>query len=409
MLTKSLVRYRLRKGKIQPSFIDPEDTALLGSAADLIEIFEQGVGLGREALSEAASEIVEVSPFEAVIARGFEKLLLDRCDFETPEDEALPNLRAEVFSHTSKLLSENEFDDLDAYHAHIEQHFKRSAADLADHVYSDLPGQHPLIAFKSLTPVQLLHRYNCSTIQWLLLHCSTLEVTIHGTRTGALRQIFKYLRFHQLLARVTQESGKVFRLDIEGPLSMFFQTKKYGLRLAMFFPALLHQEQWQLRADIAISNTRKGLLELDSACGIKPERERFHAYIPKEIRDFGNSLESRLEGWKVKPFPGFMLIDGEHIFPDFTLTHASGHVVSMELFHQWHKSHCVSRLQKLEEMTPGLLIVGLDQKLKRDAMISELISGSQAFVACGFGFREMPTVNVVQPILNRIVESLDKP
>jgi predicted nuclease of restriction endonuclease-like RecB superfamily len=78
-------------------------------------------------------------------------------------------------------------------------------------------------------------------------------MTIRLPESGAakLRQLLKYLRFNKLLCRISsiRDHEKSLLLEIDGPLSMFVNTQKYGFNLAICF-SILHQPSWQLDAEV---------------------------------------------------------------------------------------------------------------------------------------------------------------
>lgn len=403
MLTKDLVRFQIRKQKIYPQFIDPSDDVLLGTAASLLDVIECALGEFRGSIDETLKEIIQSSPAEALISRGLEKLIQDRCVYETPEDEERPQFRAEVFSQIGDLLKNDMPDEEMAFEARVQQMFGKDREQLAHQLYSDLPEFHPLIKFKSINAKDLLHRYNCAQIQWLLLHANALEITIEDVSPGHMRQLFKYLRFNRLLANLKRD-GKTYHLKVEGPLNIFYQTKKYGLNLANFFPALLHQEKWSLTCEIRINEKRKGQLTLDQDCGLTAPPERFHGYIPKEYQVFEKSFKKKEPNWKIDATPNFLNLGGELIcFPDFSLSHKKNkQKAAIEFFHAWHASHLTTRLQQLRNEPKTPLLIGVDLKCAKDPLVEKLLKDSPWFQDYGFTFRDIPTLSKVQSILKKL-------
>jgi len=404
MLTKDLVRYRIRKQIIYPQYIDASNPDFLETAGELIAIFDNGLHQTREAIQEQTSQIIEASPCEAIISRGFEKLLFDRSEFQEPDDADRPQMRDRIFRITSQALSSQSFESREAYENWVTETLKKPARELGEQLYADLPGQHPLTEFKPITPLQLVNRYNTSGVQWLLLSAHQLKVTLSKTTPAAMRQLLKYLRFTQLLAKVTRPDRQTWIIHIDGPMNLFGQTRRYGMNLARFFPALLHQDQWHLEANLQLTPRIKPSLILDQDCKLRPERERFHAYVPKEIELFKKSLKQKMADWKCDATPGFVPLEGEHLcFPDFTLTHHSGRKVAIELFHPWHATHFTTRLAQVANLKEPPLILGIDYKLAKDPLVSETLSESPYFKRYGFVFRDLPTIQKVGPILEALI------
>lgn len=404
MLTRDLIRYKILQDAINPEFINPADPDLLDAAEQLLTIFKSAEGKTRSELSEESKPVIEGAPFEAVIARGLEKLLLDRTDFDTAPDEELTQFRRELFTLTSQILSGEPLDGYDAYHERVQQELQKSPQEISTALYSDLPENQKVTGFKPLSAERLLHRYNAAQVQGLLIHCHKLELRLWDSRPESLRQLFKYLRFHQLLATIRKDSEDQFWITVDGPLSLFYKTQKYGLSLAVFFPALLHQQNWELKAEIEFKNRRKYLLSLDKSSGLAPYSHQFLAYVPEEIRFFQETFHRKSEGWEIAPADTFIPLEGEfYCFPDYTLSHTSGVDISLELFHPWHASHLAIRLQHLENLSPPPLIIGVSKVLLNDPLAAQTVEDSAYFSRYGFVFREMPTADKVLPILERIL------
>ena len=403
MLTKNLVKFRIRKGRIHPAFIDPNDEALLEGAELLVSLFEDSVGRTRESLAEEVNQLVDALPCETVIGRGFEKLLMDRTEFQVPDDEEHPQTRAHVFAATSKALAEDDFEDYEAFRHWSAANLGLPLEQMAEKLYADLPAQNPVIEFRPINAAGLLHRYNCSLIQWLLLSAARLEIVLPGVKAGSLRQLFKYMRFHQLLADI-QVDGEDCKLLIEGPLSLFYQTRRYGMNLARFFPALLHQERWSLRAELTVSETRKGLLQLDQEVGIRPPTQRFHDYVPEEITRFRETVAEKCKGWQVLKTPSLVKLKGEtRCFPDFSLKHDSGTKVAIELFHPWHATQLITRLDQLDGRKDAPLLVGVAFKLARKNELAERLEASPYYGQWGFDYRDLPTITKLRPLLEALL------
>ncbi len=406
MLTKNLILYKISGNEIKPSFVDPADAALLHVAEELLAVFKAAEGQTRTELSDASKPIIDAAPFSAIIARGLEKLLLDRTEFDTAIDEKLIDFRQKLFAQTGELLQKNPGADYPEYCRQIERHFQQPAETLSADLYADLPEFQRVIKFKSLSPERLLHRYNVAQVQALLLRCSELEIRLGDSGAASLRQLFKYLRFRQLLATIRKDDSGDFLITVDGPLSLFYKTQKYGMNLALFFPAVLHQPKWQVTAQIRFKNRWEHTLTIDENSGLQPYAHQFLAYVPEEIRLFQELFKQKVKAWQIEPAGNFVPLAGEfYCFPDFLLTHSSGRKIALELFHPWHASQLTARLQQLETAEKPPLILGVAKTLLKDPLVAGDVESSPYFARFGFVFREMPTMNKLSPILNTILKT----
>ncbi len=450
MLTKELVRYQIENGHIVPQFVEPTDAALLALAEQLIAVFEDSPGKPRNAVLAESKEVIDAAPGIPVVKRGLEKLLLDRTEFDTAPNEELIAFREKLFKEASRLLSGEAFEDDAVYRRRVEEIARVESAptgpeELRAKLYADLPSCQPVLAFKTLSPVRLLHRYNCAQVQGLLLHCNTLTLRLADSMTAELRQLFKYLRFHQLLSTIQKESGtgtsrtgsgesrtgdgtsrtggfcgdasrtgglsykkeeNLYRITVDGPLNLFYKTKRYGMNLANFFVAVLHQPEWELMAEIQLRHQPSYQLRLDASCGIEPISQQFLAYIPEDIQLFQTMLHNKTDAWRVTPGSHFLPLVGDfYCFPDYALVHQSGVEAAIELFHPWHQGHLIARLNTLaEHPVTTNLILGVSTELSKQPMISAALDASAYFSAFGFTFRSVPTMGALLPILESLID-----
>ena len=412
MLTKDLIRYKIQKGQIHPQFIEPTDSELLAIADQLIAVFEKSPNTPRATLLESSKHVIDSTPREPIVKRGFEKLLLDRTEFDTAPNQELIAFRKKLFVETSRLLSQEQFQGYTDYQRKVSQITAGESqpeiaaigdGELTDKLYADLPSYQPVLTFNTLSPERLLHRYNAAQVQGLLLHCNTLTLKLADSMTAELRQLFKYLRFNQLLSTIRKEE-ELYQITVDGPLNLFYKTKRYGMNLANFFVAVLHQPRWELTAEIQLRNRQPSRLLLDESCGIKPISQQFLAYIPEDIQLFQAMLRNKTDEWQIRPGSQFLPLTGDfYCFPDYQLVHKSGIEASIELFHPWHQGHLIARLNTLAEQTDASLILGVSRELEKKPMIAEALAASAYFSEYGFIFRDVPTMRALLPILNSLV------
>ncbi len=412
MLTKDLLRYRIQRGQIYPQFVDPTDSKLLAIADQLISVFEESQGKPRATILEASKHVVDTTSGQPIIKRGLEKLLLDRTEFDTAPNEELIAFRQKLFTETSRMLSQEQFQDYADYQQKVSQivgkEVQLEGKTLGDKLYADLPNCQPVLSFRRISAEHLLHRYNTAQVQGLLLHCNTFTLVLTESMTAELRQLFKYLRFNQLLSTIRKEkttNEDLFHITVDGPLNLFYKTKRYGMNLANFFVAVLHQPKWELTAEIQFRNKQSCRLFLDDSCGIKPISQQFLAYIPEDIQLFQEMLRNKTDTWQIHPGSQFLPLPGDfYCFPDYQLIHTSGVKVAIELFHPWHQGHLLARLNTLAEHTETLLILGVSRELEKQQIIADALSESVYFSQFGFTFRDVPTMNALLPILNSLVD-----
>lgn len=416
MLTKNLLQYKIKNGQILPQFVNPTDKQLLAIAEQLIAVFEESLDKSRATLLESGKHIIDSTPGLPIVKRGLEKLLLDRTEFDTAPNEELIAFRQKLFTETSGLLSQEQFQNYEDYQQKVLQMVGNTSrpevastggGELDTTLYADLPSCQPVLTFKTLSAERLLHRYNAAQVQGLLLHSNTLTLKLADSMTAELRQLFKYLRFNQLLSTIRKEE-ELYQITVDGPLNLFYKTKRYGMNLANFFIAVLHQPKWELTAEIQFRNKQRYQLSLDESCGIKPISRQFLAYIPEDIQLFQTMLLNKTDDWQIRPGSQFIPLPGDlYCFPDYQLVHKSGVETAIELFHPWHQGHLIARLNTLDEEKNVSLILGVSKELEKKPIIAEALAASAYFSQFGFTFREVPTMRTLLPILNALISKND--
>ena len=419
MLTKDLLCFKTKSGKIQPKFIDTTAPKFLKIAFELTELFSGSVGEDRGTLENRSKQVLEGFTVGVAVGRGLEKLLIDRTEFDTESKNEVLELREKVFRNSSALMRKHEHsgaydsdssekDSLESYRKAMAGSIGITSENLSHQLYSDLPPFQKVMKFRKITGEALLHRYNCAQVQGLLLRSENITVKLPESSAASMRQLLKYLRFNKLLAKISfdYKKRKPLFMQIDGPLSMFLQTQKYGLNLANFFPAVLHQPEWELDATVRIHKNRTYILQLDQSCGIRSHLRQFLAYVPEEIKKLSQQLAKKLPDWTLSSSNDFVHLSGENLcFPDYLLKHISGKKVPLELFHNWHSAPLLNRLSQLDEQKEAPLLIGINRSLLKNTDVANKLESSSYFSRFGFLFRDVPTTTMLLPRLETWLRS----
>lgn len=410
MLTKDLLNFRRNGDYLKPVFINTEDRGLQTLAGNLLALYEipdgESVGISMRELEELSEPFIK-SQRNLKLAKGLNKLILDRCEFSAPPEHDFQELRSIIFSRSAAMLKDVS-TQLDY------QKYRDSTAgtpELAEFIeqdiYADLPENERLIRFRKIFPKELLERYNCAQVQSLLLYCDKLELDIVESDQARLRRLFKYLKFFRLLASVkampppkNNKEARHLKMVVDGPASLFESTRKYGLQLASFFPAVCDLEKWTLRAEIKLRNEQR-LLRLDQKSGLKSHYHNFSAYVPEEVRMFHQLFKQKVGDWQIVGETPFVTAEnGELIFPDLCFQHKSGPVIHLELFHRWHTTQLLRRLEFCRQKNPDNFIIGIDRFLSNRPELKQVLDDSEFFRDRGFLYRDFPGVDRIKKLLD---------
>lgn len=401
MLTKDLIRFRNLKGTIKPTWIKKKDETAYSLADCLVTLFEQGQGSPKRALQDQTARILESCPLNNQVAKGLVKLMWDRCQFAEAASDDLIAQRDTIFEAANAVMAEGPWPSLAAYREAVATQQATTPDALDQQLYSDLDMYQPLESLREITGEKLIVRYNAALVQGLLLHAESLVITLPVKDISLLRNLFRHLKFHQLMVAVA-ESPEGYHLTLDGPLSLFGQTKRYGMNLARFFPALLHQKRWSLAAEIRMRGKKPGVLKVDHSHKLQPYTQATGAYVPDHFETLIQSVAEKLTGWQAQAGEhSLQLPNGDYVFPDFLLTHGETRV-HLELFHRWHRGALRNRLKAGLTQSGECLILGVDTHLTRDKELAKELAGSAYFQEYGFSFRDIPTVTKLKPILKQL-------
>lgn len=424
MLTKNLLRFSVRNRAIHPRFLDTKNRHWQTLAEALITLYASGSGQSLEALAELAQPILNTAHLP-LAAKGLNKLVLDQCTFEEPDTE-LESFRMDVFtvaaqrfrqsdtyplpSSASSVSSVSSTNNLETFRQGVAASLGMEPDALSSRLHADLPHRQILLSLKPLSPEQLLHRYNMAQAQGPLFWANQLFIEMKEPDVGIRRKFFHRLKFFRLLARISQKRSGQFEIQLDGPLTLFDNHRKYGFQLASFLPSVCALSRWRIQADLRMDNGELVTLTLDQDTGLKSHFGQTSTYVPEEFERFAvqfNEMRGagqKAEGWKLKKTPTLLNLGGqEWIVPDFSFRHDSGQVVHLELFHRWHAGPLHRRLEGLQKREKPVAL-GVDRFLTKDEQTHEMLQHSTWYQRHGFPFNSFPPVKRVVACLNGFLE-----
>ena len=399
MLTADLVQVRIYRGEVRPRYLQ-EGPDPLGLASRLIDIFAAHVGKPRLDLQDELKDFLGTGT-AFLLHRGLAKLLFDRCSFESESPVEPEDLRRAVFEAAAEARREAEHFDRSAVLERVASAFEIETGTIERCLYADLKDEQILQEWKPCTPEWLVRRYNVALAQGVLLRASGLEITIAGQDPRRYRALFRRIKFFQLLHRVTGTAGEGYRIRLDGPMSIFQSTGKYGVRMGSFLPTLLHFDGWTLDADVRWGKRRrKCTFSLSSDSGLRPYGRLPGQWQPEELGWLPDQLAELDAGWSVSTDGELVDLGGQGVLvPDFVFVHRdTGKRVLMDVLGFWNKSAVASRLRLLRRHGPPSLILAISKQLAAGQ------EGLDDLPAEVYVFRSAPLARQVLKILKTFVE-----
>src|SRR5262245_17199478 len=392
MLTGRMVRVRHARERLIPYYLDVEKESWLDVAERLLELFGAQEGKTRGEIEADLEEEFGEDPGQ-LVQQGLVKLLEDRCEFEVDSGTPPEELREHVFRAAARHRAEapaaapvKHAFDRDAVLRVVADELKLAVADIDRGLFADLRTEQRLVKFKALSPQHLLQLYNVSLAQAVLLRAIRVHVDVRNESPARYRQILRRVKFHRLICEVQRTGPDSYRFHLDGPLSLFSATQKYGLQLALFLPAVLPCRDFELRADLRWGVEKKPkLFQLTPSDGLTWPFADHGMYTPPELRMFVELFAKRQPEWFLEEETDLFPLGDSFWVPDFRLRHkATGKVLRLEVLGFWRKASAEKHLERLRKHVhePFLLAVS-DQLHIGDAELEGLPAGVVRF-------RQMP-------------------
>jgi uncharacterized protein len=419
MLTLQLLRVRTRSGAIFPLFCTKEEEIEL--AKKIIQEFEQTwKNKEKKAVLEDRISAIEESDAgsDYKLVRGFYALLERRCTFKSRDSNSdnngetsstntipiidPPRIRKAVFEESSKRgfalteLERREIAGSVASKLHLSSH------DVVLKVmWSDLDDNLILDHFDAIDPEALVGWYNLSLMQTLLFNCTKLDFYISGGLNWkrVLRSV-KRLGLMYYLQQPQQQQGNRIICSLEGPLSLFKLTDRYGTLLAKLLPSIIFSSdkkrqsssnggEWNLDAwivrktmdgrkiyEFKISKNEIPELMTDpyssfpsSSITEKEEEVVGSSSFYNDYYNFDSAVEEKFAkrfeqaetGWRLTREPDpLVLSNGGAFIPDFMFEKYDKKIY-LEIVGFWTKEYLERKLQKLAD-----IFISADSRKKRN-------------------------------------------
>jgi predicted nuclease of restriction endonuclease-like RecB superfamily len=288
-----------------------------------------------------------------------------------------------------------------------------SLDEISNYMWSDLEENLLIKEFYKVTPQELLCWYNVSLIQTLLFNCTRLEFHIQGGANWkrVLRAVKAYGLMYNLrqlqeipsmsyngdsqnsdnqseskkeigqnLSKnntedVKQKTSETSGLScsIDGPISLFKLTDRYGTSIAKLLPSIISSEKWSIKAwivrqtqsmgrkiyEFQLSNDYTSFLlgysQLDFIKNSISSKE-FNSSTSNSSISFDSKVEERfasrfneasLKGWTLirEPDP-LLLSNGRALIPDFVFEKL-GKKIYLEIVGFWTKEYLHRKIEKI--------------------------------------------------------------
>lgn len=365
MLPGSLLRVRSRKGRINPVYAEVNEKNL-NLAAKLLHCFQKHYGKPKGMLMKNLSSY-ETAGFDYRFVRGLSLILQRLCTFQVESPVDPEQVRRLVFEEAGRGGVVATDESRRQVLRKVAKQLNVTLKQLEGSLYADLEEELVLTGFSPIGAAELLKRYNLSLTQTLLFRSTLMQVTVSEYWKDILRDI----KFRRLMYSAETVNGAV-EITVDGPLSLFKLTNRYGTSMAKVLPRIVQARRWQINANV-VRRTQRGkrifrltLRSDEEGNKIRPsnlERSSSEPAFDSTVEErFFRDFQSLRSGWKIvrEPSP---LIAGRHVMiPDFSLEKDEVKVY-MEIVGFWTQKYLQTKMKKLQQLQGVDILVAADQQL----------------------------------------------
>ena len=407
MLTADLARSRTSNGEVRPLFIDPDDDRYRETGRRLINLFDEHLGEPQGDLDDAIDALT-VADTDYKIIQGLAKLIRDECEFETVAPVEPREIRQRLFERANEqypIVRQPTLGDdtmrLEVYSA-VADEFGISLEECYTGMYADLERNKRLVRFGNrmidafdddengstttqltgqsaeryrddeLTVDWLLDRYNLALAQAVLYDAAEMRIRVWDH----FSTVFSYVKLFGLMHRIypiDDEGNRVTSTDqadgyeavLDGPASLFSQSRKYGIRMANFLPALPLCDRWEMEADIiedeGIAETRR--FTLDASEPLESHYSARDDFDSDVERTLAQKWERATTDWELHHEDDVLDLGEEVMIPDFALEHPDGRRAVLEIVGFWTPEYLEEKLEKIRTAEINNLIVAVSERL----------------------------------------------
>jgi len=367
MLPKELLRYRIESGQIRPAFLDTASPRYRHVASELFAAFDKQVGNTQGELDEAIEKYA-AGRTDYRIIRGLAHVITGFVEFEASTTDSA-KLRSAVFERAAEgwpvvrnKTSPSETDRHSVLES-VAADLDLPVSQLEDELYADLPERRRLIRLTApREPVALIARYNMELARGLLYWAERLTIDIEDSP----QDVFRYIKLCRLMHTITRRE-RGYRIELDGPLSLLRGTRRYGLKMAVFLPALALCQKWRMEAAIVKGGERL-IFSLDDQSGLVSHFRRFPLFDSKLERNFADDFQKAFERhshqWSLTRADAVIPVEHNQVMiPDFTLRDRSGREVYLEIVGFWTPEYLSRKIEKVRAARPDNLILAVSKRL----------------------------------------------
>ena len=366
MLTLDLLRYRIDGDSVTPVYLTVTGgKRYVGMAEQLIELAGAHVGRTLGEFEEAIEEMLGAAP-DYKVYRGLAKILNEYLLTVAASDVDAEALRQKVFVTAAEGGPYARRPDLLFTRTYTERteeiagELGSSAETLLASLYSDLRENQVVESFdSSITPEELIERYNTALAQAMLYRATRMIIDVKD----GYRTVFKYIKLARLMHSIRPHDGG-YRIELDGPVSLFSNVERYGINMARLLPAIIKCEDWRLAAKVNVGGGEK-LFRLSPRTGLRSHYRDEPVFDSAPEEAFYNKfVRNSKSKWTIEREGSVLDLKDTVLIPDFKFTHKKdGRVAHLEIIGFWTPEYLAKKLDKLSRVKEANIVVAVPESL----------------------------------------------
>jgi len=372
VLTADLVTTRRRGDELRLVPVDARRRAHIEAlAARFSGIARAHVGSTREQLDDALDEgaaATDQPNAERRLVAAVQKLVHDGCSFEEPDADAAAALRRDIFRRAAagrRAASPSAPFDRAALLEVAAGERATTAAEIEAGLYADRPARQRLQAFAGRPPAALAAGFELAEAQAVLLRATRVTASVRARDAGTYRQLFRTLKFLRLLPTIAAAEDGGYTIGLDGPLSLFQGSTRYGLQLGLALPAIAACDTWSIAAEVRWGADRRPLRFRVAGGAVALSASEAPA-LPDELAAFVAAFERLDSDWRIDQAPAVLDLPGAGVcVPDLAFIRArDGARVHFELLGFWSRETVWRRIELVRAGLPHRILFAVSKGLR---------------------------------------------
>jgi hypothetical protein len=308
MLTADLASVRRRGDELRLVTVDDRTRERVEALAHAYQtVARDAVGAAREDVEARLREIV-VPAAERRLAGAVLKLVRDGCAFEEANAEDATALRRDLFRRVSAARRAGAFDRAALVDA-VAGERGLPAAAIERALFGDRAGAQRLLSVDAPPPAHLAAGFELAQAQAVLLRAVKVTATVRARDAATYRRLFRQLKFLRLLPTIAPLPDGGYRLEIDGPFSLFQAVTRYGLQLGLALPSIAACDTWTLEADVLWGAERRAArFRIDGAS--TPALGASPPAPPSDLETFVAAFDKLASPWRIDRDPAVLDLPG---------------------------------------------------------------------------------------------------